>query len=179
MTMEHQAFIFDYDDFNNELSEVLSNAIRTNEIGELIAFIARNLSYLKDPYEGEPLDLYWQELIEHNDIDEYGDFAITKYYNPQSNIGLGYGWEKINDLLLEELNVAISPLLGTPFGSAENYFDPGKLGSYFQSPEQVKQNLRLLDSLSQEQLKTLPNIALLKTMLSEALALNKGLYITF
>ncbi|MEH1794600.1 hypothetical protein [Nostoc sp.] len=179
MTIEHKAFVFDCDGFNNELSDVLKNAILTHKSDNLIAFIERNLSCLKDPYEGETLDFSWKELIEAGDINEYGDFAITKYYDPKSDIGIGYGWEKINDALLQELNLDISPLLGRPFGSAENYFDPGKLGSYFQSLEQVKENFKLLDSLSEEQLKTLPNIAIVEKMLSDALALEKGLYITF
>jgi hypothetical protein len=177
--MEHQAFIFDYNAFVNELAGILKNAIATNENHELIAFIEKNLPNLKDPYEGEPLDSYWKEMIEIGDISEYGDFAITKYYNPECDIGIGYNWEQLNDVLLQELNVDISPLLGTPFGASENYFDPGKQGSYFQSPEQVQKNLGLLGLLSQEKLDTLPNIDILKKMFSDTLVSKKGLYITF
>ena len=109
-------------------------------------------------------------------VPQYGDFAITKYYNPEHDIGIGYDWERLDDLLL---NVDTSPFLGTLFGSSGNYFDPGKQGSYFQSPEKVKNNLELLDSLSKEKLGNLPGIAILKKMLSDASVLEKGLYTTF
>ena len=177
--MDYKAFIFDYNAFVEELADILENALVTNENHKLIAFIEKNLSYLKDPDEGEPLDYSWKEMIEIGDISEYGDFAITKYYNPKCDIGIGYDWERLDDLLLKELNVDISPLLGTPFGSSGNYFDPGKQGSYFQSLEKVKNNLELLDSLSKQKLDNLPGIAILNKMLSDASVLEKGLYITF
>ncbi len=179
MTIEHKAFIFDYNAFVNELAEILENAIANNESHPLIAFIENNLSYLKHPDEGEPLNSSWKKMIEIGDVNEYGDFAITKYYNPDNDIGMSYNWMQLDDLLLQELNLEISPLLGTIFGSSENYFNPGKQGSYFQSPEKVKENLELLNSLPNEKLHNLPDIATLKKMLLDALVLQKGLYITF
>ncbi|MBV6621412.1 MAG: hypothetical protein KI793_00395 [Rivularia sp. (in: Bacteria)] len=179
MTMEHKAFIFDYDTFVKELADILIDAIETNENHQLIAFIENNLPYLKNSEEGESLDTSWKELIEVGDASEYGDFAITKYYNPADDIGLGYDWMQLDDLLLQELNVDVSPLLGTVFGSSENYFNPGKQGSYFQSLGRVKENFELLNSLSKDKLQSLDNVALLIKMLSDALASKKGLYITF
>ncbi len=179
MTMEHKAFIFDYDAFVKELAEILENAIAKNESNQLIAFIENNLLYLKHPDEGKYLDSSWKEFLEVGDVNEYGDFAITKYYNPDDDIGMSYDWMQLDDLLLQELNVDISPLLGTIFASSENYFNPGKQGSYFQSPEKVKQNVELLNSLSNEKLHNLPDLATLKKMLLDALVSKKGLYITF
>ena len=88
MTLDHKAFIFDYDAFIKELADILENALVKNKIHELIAFIENNLSYLKHPDEGEYLDYSWKEIIETEDTSEYGDIAITKYYNPDDNIGL-------------------------------------------------------------------------------------------
>jgi len=179
MTMEHKAFIFDYDAFVKELADILENAILKNESHQLIAFIENNLPYLKHPDEGKSLDYSWKEFIETGDVNEYGDFAITKYYNPDDDIGLGYNWMQLDDLLLQELNIDTSPLLGTIFGSSENYFDPGKQGSYFQSSEIVQENLELLNSLSNHKLHNLPDIANLRKILLDALVSQKGLYITF
>ena len=159
MTIEHKAFIFDYDTFAKELAEILENAIANDECHQLIAFIENNLPYLKHPDEGEPLNYCWKKVIEIGDVNEYGDFAITKYYNPDDDIGLGYNWMQLDDLLLQELNIDTSPLLGRILGSSENYFDPGKQGSYFQSPKIVQENLELLNSLSNKKLCNLPDIA--------------------
>ncbi|WP_292709480.1 hypothetical protein [Nostoc sp. NMS2] len=177
--MEHKAFVFDYDAFIQELADILENALVINQRNELITFIENNFSYLKNPDEGEPLDYLWKEMIEIEDISQYGDFAITKYYNPQCDIGLGYDWLPLYNMLLNELDKDTSPLLGKNFGIPGNYFNPGKMGSYFQSLEQVKNNFELLNLLLNEKKEHLPNIALLMKMLSNALDLKKGLYITF
>lgn len=177
--MSHKAFVFDYDAFIKELADILKNALATKKSYELIIFIENNLSHLKHPDEGRTLDFYWNEIIEIGDVDEYADIAITKYYNPDDDIGINYDWMLLDDLLLQALNVDISPLLGTIFGSSENYFNLGKQGSYFQSPDKVKENLELLNSFSSEILHNLPNIANLKKMLLDALVSQKGLYITF
>ncbi|BAY82811.1 hypothetical protein NIES267_22950 [Calothrix parasitica NIES-267] len=179
MTIEHKAFIFNYDAFIKELADILENALAKNESCELLIFIENNLSYLKHPDEGRTLDFSWKEIIETGDVDEYADIAMTKYYNPDDDIGMGYDWMQLDDLLLQELNIEISPLLGTVFSSSEHYFNPGKQGSYFQSPEKVRQNFELLNSLSNEKLHKSSDIDILKNMLLDALVLQKGLYITF
>ncbi|WP_445627159.1 hypothetical protein [Nostoc sp. DSM 114167] len=177
--MEHKAFVFDYDAFIQELAEILENALVINQRNELITFIENNFSYLKNPDEGEPLDYSWKEMLDTEDISQYGDFAITKYYNPQCDIGLGYDWLPLYDMLLNELDKDTSPLLGKNFGIPGNYFNPGQIGSYFQSLEQVKNNFELLNWLLNEKKEHLPNLALLIKMLSNALESKKGLYITF
>lgn len=187
MSMEHKAFIFDYDSFIKELAGILEDALLNSEPRNLITFIENNLQNLKHPDEGEPLDSSWREILETElitqnittDISHYGDFAITKYYNPGNNIGIGYDWARLDDELVTELNVNISPLLGIEFGPENNYFDPGKMGSYFQSSDLVKRNLDLLNSLPLNMQENLPTIPILKKMLSDALALKQGLYITF
>ncbi|MEH1896798.1 MAG: hypothetical protein V7K94_16170 [Nostoc sp.] len=179
MSMRHKAFIFDYDAFIQELADILENALAINQGNELITFIENNLSSLKDPDEGEALDSSWKEIIEIEDISQYGDFAITKYYNPQCDIGLGYDWLPLHNMLFNELDKNVSPLLGKVFGISGNYFDPGKMGSYFQSLEQVNQNWELLNLLLNEKNEYLPSLVLAMKMLSNALDLQKGLYITF
>jgi hypothetical protein len=179
MATEHKAFVFDYITFIQELANILEMAIFSQNSRELIFFIENNLQYLKDPDSGEFLDLEWQEMIETKDVNECGDFALTKYYDPHQNVGLGYNWELLYDALQNELKTEISPLLGLPFGYDNNYFDPGKIGSYFQFPEQVKENLERINSLSPYKKQNFPNIVVLEEMLSTALALEKGLYITF
>lgn len=179
MSIEHKAFIFDYNAFVDELADILKDALINNENEKLINFIEDNLLNLKHPDEGDPLDCDWQKTIEIEDASQYGDLAITKYYNPNWNIGIGYNWQELDDAIFSKLDLNISPLLGIRLGTTEKYFDPGKLGSYFQSPDLVRINLELLNSLSIEKQEYLESICLLQEMFSIALTLIKGIYITF
>ncbi|MBD2740414.1 hypothetical protein [Coleofasciculus sp. FACHB-1120] len=134
MSMEHKAFVFDYDSFIYELSNILRNALLTNNNEKLVSFIKQNINSLKDPYEGEALNTSWETMVEPKDPHQYGDFALMKFYDPQDDIGLGamWEWENIQKIFKKECGKN-SVILGTPFGSKDNYFDPGKMGSYFQS----------------------------------------------
>ena len=56
MSMTHQAFLFDYDNFLFEFSELLIESLVENNEEILIDFIERNIEQIKDPYEGLPLE---------------------------------------------------------------------------------------------------------------------------
>jgi hypothetical protein len=140
--MEHKAFIFDYDSFSRELKPILETALQSGNSERLIVFIEANHAQLKDPYEGEPLDENWMETIDSQDPHQFGDFALTKYYDPANDTGLGADWQRVQDILPQDLTE--SPILGTPLGPKGNLFDPGKMGSYFQANDQVSRNIEYL-----------------------------------
>ena len=146
MSMEHKAFVFDYRAFVDELSHILENSLLSNNSDNLINFIQQNLNFLQDPYEGEPLDNDWQSLLEITDIQQCGDFALTKYYDPQTDIGIGEKWQEIQTIFYQEYGQD-SMILGRPFAKDNKFFDPGKMGSYFQSDHQVRENLILTKEL--------------------------------
>src|SRR5262249_35436836 len=135
MPMSHKAFAFDWLAFErDELPELLTRALGTGETAGLFAYIERNRGILKDPYEGDPLSEDWKDLLENHDVHEYADFALTRFYDPAAEHGLSYCWNEIDDALPKEYR---GILLGNPFGPRDNRFDPGRYGSYFQTPEQV------------------------------------------
>lgn len=169
--MEHKAYIFDYDKFKIELLDSLVLSLETGDYSQLKIFITKNIYYLRDPYEGESLHKDWEKMIETFDPHQYGDFAITKYYDPSKDIGLGADWESIHELTAGQFVPSESPILGTPIGPKDNLFDPGKMGSYFQSAAQVKKNLIFIRTLAE----TEP----VEKMLANAASLNMGLYVTF
>ena len=175
--MEHKAFLFDGDRFDVELRPVLEAALSTGDCSPLVDFIRDNLDALTDPYEGEPLEPDWESLLETKDADNYGDFALTKYYDPASDIGLGAGWDLIQDLVADDPAADTSPILGTTVGPDDSPFDPGKMGSYFQSPSQAAASLRRLRDLARES----PSDAAADAvrMLEQAVEAGKGLYVTF
>lgn len=149
MTMEHRAFVFDYQAFETELKEPLVEALSTGSTKWLAQFIETNRKQLTDPYEGKPLSPKWHSLMESGDVQEYGDFALTRYYDPQDDIGFGAAWSTVEEQLSEYLGDA-SLVLGHAEGPASCLFDPGRSGSYFQSPEEVARNLRTLRELHEE-----------------------------
>jgi hypothetical protein len=175
MSLEHKAFVFDYTNFESRLKVILESALESGGIDQLENFIEQHHSSLKDPYEGESLPVNWQSMIETPDPHQYGDIALTFFYNPGDDIGLGNDWESVQEALSRKLS-DVSLVLGSPVGPANNYFDPGKMGAYFQSPGQVATNMELLDL---EEIESSPVVREMAEILQAAILENKGLYVTF
>ena len=116
-------------------------------------------------------------MIETPDPHQYGDFALTKYFDPTADIGLGAAWEELQDLFANNSTLTESPILGSTIGPTEEPFDPSKMGSYFQSARQARENCKYLLGLAiNEQTEDLQRAI---QMLNEAVVAEKGLYITF
>jgi hypothetical protein len=128
MSMSHKAFAFDWDRFFAELLVPLTEALGANDPAGLHRFIEQNRSHLRDPYEGLPLPEDWSQRLETGSVHELGDYALTRYYDPQSDLGLGEIWLTLTESISADAQAA---LLGSPVGPAANPFDPGRLGSYF------------------------------------------------
>ncbi|MBA3458803.1 MAG: hypothetical protein H0T46_02500 [Deltaproteobacteria bacterium] len=174
--LEHKAFVFDYESFERELLPCLEDALATGDTSHLKSFINVNLDALRDPYEGEPLGANWASLIEIEDAHQYGDFALTKYYSPTADIGLGSAWERVPDLATSSSRTE-SPILGTTIGPPNNPFDAGKMGSYFQSAKRVRENYEALLELAKKA--GSPELDTAVKMLEVAAKRNEGLYVTF
>jgi hypothetical protein len=178
MSFDHKAFVFDYEAFANQLSGILKDALANSDIGALKGFIEDNKEFLKDPYEGEPLDDSWETMIETPDAHQYGDFALTKFYNPSDDIGLGDDWERLEQLLEAETGKG-AMVLGTPFGPPGETFDPGKMGAYFQTEDEAQAHLQMLKNLLKEKPKLSDSLSAFIKMLEQAVEQKKGLYVAF
>lgn len=178
MSMLHKAYIFDFESFDRELKPLLESALRSQDGGALVDFVSSSIGCLVDPYEGEPLTKDWLNMVEVQDIHQIGDFAITKYYNPKDDIGLGDGWESIQELLPADVRFEISPILGSPVGSEQGVFDPGKMGSYFQSRDQVNASLDLLGRMHTRSTRSKVMSDAIE-MIRKAKTAASGLYVTF
>lgn len=175
MAMEHKAFVFDFKTFDSELRPLLEDALSSGDITSLIRFIEEHINVLTDPYEGEPLGEQWESLIEQRDVDQYGDFALTKYYNAADDIGLGSAWDQIQEAIISHPGLVESPILGSIIGPDDQPFDPGKMGSYFQAEEAVSRNREFLEAFRSRSDAFVEAI----DMLGQAEAAQKGLYVTF
>jgi hypothetical protein len=180
MSLEHKAFIFDAGKFSNELKPHLEADLRAGKSDQVRAFIISNISSLTDPYEGEELDECWEDMIENKDAHQYGDFALTKYYSPTADVGLGAEWKTIQELLTDMAALKFSPVLGKPLKGGEEVFDPGKMGAYFQTSADVVESLNIMNSIEQSIPKNvIESFNEFKAILKEASKQDKGLYVTF
>lgn len=170
MSMDHKGYAFDWNTFECELYPILIKSLETDDLEEIIAFIERNRDQLTDPYEGSPLDDSWQSTLTNRDAHEYGDYALTKYYAAGDSAGVGDTWIELSDQLSAKASQA---LLGETIGPKRNRFDPGRMGSYFQRPEQVHTSLEILTGVD------MPEIDKFRKLLSRCAAKKLGVYITF
>lgn len=171
MSFDHKAFAFEWTPFQVEMAGLLGQALRTGDASRLERFIDANLAVCASPYDGEKLNSGWRRSLTVAGLQEIADFALTRYYDPSDDHGLHDEWGEIEGRLSE---TARNALLGTPFREGEHaVFDPGLMGSYFQSPEQVRASLSTLRALDAKDLKDY--VYFLSTVVREA----KGLYVTF
>ena len=170
--MEHKAYVFDYDRFHTELAPVLWGALETGNIGKLKRFTDKNRDRLTDPWEGQPLAKDW---VAPDDVHELGDYALTAYYDPTADVGLGEEWERAQRRVLKRIpGEEDAVVLGYPFGPDDAAFDPGRMGSFFRSAESARQHLGAVLAADA------PNkLAAVETMLRRAVDAGQGLYVTF
>lgn len=180
MSLEHKAFVFDFYGFRGELKPILESSLRSGDISSLIEFVIANKDILVDPYQGEALDENWEAMIEDRDAHQYGDFALTKYYSPLEDQGLGVEWEGLQELMPNSANVSFSPFLGAPIVVGEEIFDPGKMGAYFQSESDVVESLSVLTAFESLVPKNyIDGFVRFKCLLERAIDEGRGIYITF
>ncbi len=170
MSMDHKAYAFDWHAFDAELRPILENALGGAGAEKLVRWMEANRIYLTDPYEGKPLPADWISGLESGGLQELADFALTRYYQPTDNCGLSTEWLSIDADLNKDAQDA---LLGFPIGPEDNRFDPGLMGSYFQTPDGVRKSLRELRGLELEPLA--PMLELMERCSADSL----GLYVTF
>lgn len=179
MPMSHKAFAFDWQAFQpDELPGLLTSALETGDPSRVLAYVERNRAVLKDPYEGDPLGEGWKDQLGNRDVHEYGDYALTRFYDPAADHGLGYCWNEIDDTLPDEDRKV---LLGSPLGPGHNRFDPGRYGSYFQTPGQVVESLARVREFDLSWLDEYDRgfVRRFVGLLEECVAGGLGLYITF
>jgi hypothetical protein len=180
MSMDHKAYQLDYEPFVSELAPLLARALQTGNVDELKAFVERNFSQLKHPAEGDPLGPDWRALVESGEpnleVQRWADLALTKYYDPSADEGLNAEWEDLDDELQAAGIDASRVVLGRTLGADGNVFDPGRQGAYFQSPEDVRDALQLLEGVTVEEEDVLDQW---REILQSAAQRGKGLYVRF
>jgi len=140
MSMLHKAYALAWTAFEEDLLPLLERALRSGRTDELVAFIDDHRAELADLATAYPLGADWRSNVDLADVQQLGDVALTRYYDLRQDRGLCHAWLKVHSALPPPVQAA---LLGEPIGG-KTLFDPGKMGSYFQSAEQVRESLTLL-----------------------------------
>jgi hypothetical protein len=143
MSMSHKAYAFDWNAFTMELRPTLDGALVSGgDANPLFVFIDTNLERCSDPNEGNPLASKWKDALHGLDVlQEAADYALTKYYDPRDDHGLGTVWLTLVSRLPAAESTA---LLGVGLTIGGRLFDPGAMGSYFQTPAMVAHNQAML-----------------------------------
>jgi hypothetical protein len=178
MSMDHSAFLFDYRRFSRELRPILVKALDDQSARILVQWIEKHREQVVDPYEGNPLEANWEQQLPSRTVHVYGDFALTKYYDPLDSIGLEYEWSEIGEYL-DEVGSREAVILGTALGVEREPFDPGGMGSYFQTEATVRSNLAEVEQLIRDNPTGLDKLQPVATMLRAAAKTERGLYVTF
>jgi hypothetical protein len=172
VALSHKAFAFNWRAFEFDLHPQLEAALEADDPSELEAFIVAHRKSLTDPYEGEPLPRTWRSMLENRDAHEYGEFALTRFYDPTDDCGLHESWAEVSERLPKR---AANALLGFPVGPKGRLFDPGRLGSYFQTPGQVRESLAILRPRAEK----VEELRLFVELLERCAAEGLGVYVTF
>lgn len=149
--MEHKSFLFNTSAFKKELSEIILTAGDTENEDLLTCFINENLEDLKSPYSGEELTGEWEEELGTEDVQELADFAMTKYYNPDEELGLSYNWDTLLESF-DKLDLKFNSeyyILGESLKSENFNLDPGRMGLGFVNSKDICCIHRELISLKQ------------------------------
>jgi hypothetical protein len=180
VSMLHKAYAFDWSAFvRDELHNILLDALSSGDERRLVWYIEANRNYIKDPCEGGPLFDDWKDRLENYDVHEFADFALTRFYDPMEDYGIDHYWL---DLDIEHLPEADqTALLGRPFGPRGAYFDPGRQGSYFQSPQEVVGSLARIQRIDLSNMDKYQRESWerFKKLLEECAKAGSGLYVTF
>lgn len=171
MSIEHKAYKFNWSAFDADLCPILIDALESNNQGLLLSYIDANIHDLTDPYTGKTLQENWRLQTENrDDIHEFGDFALTRFYDPLADSGVGAAWRKLDNTLPYQ---CLRAMLGQTVGPPNLPFDPGRMGSYFQSPACVMQSIDVLAAVDDSRL--VDYLMLLRSCGSN----DFGVYVTF
>ena len=169
--LEHKAYLIDDIGFEKGLRPIFRMADSREKRQQLESFCDTNASLIKSPYDGIDVGDGWRSVQETETILELADIALTAFYDPADDIGLGYEYSEISERLKPVVaKLGFSPALGNPIEFGSDLFDPGFSGSYIMPCSDVVESVDALMS---------SNFDALFQMLRKAKNQNRGLYVTF
>ncbi|WP_309716122.1 hypothetical protein [Armatimonas sp.] len=166
MSNLHKAFVFDEAAFRRDLAPILDR----HDDAALEHFISDHRAQLRNPRNGGHIESDWRDDAAFDGFARRTTLALTAYYDPTANIGLGSAASKCRfgliDLYPESRVFVSGGALGVPDG-------------YFQSASYVAESVAILENLRSELPLKADVIDPVLTMLQAAKSVGQGLYIIF
>jgi hypothetical protein len=177
MTHDHTAFAFDEGAFRRELAPLLDRALESGETSALDAFIDDHRAALADPSTGEPLSEDWRTALSGTGVQRLAAVALTSYYDPGRDIGLGAGWQTVRAALTSLAAPARAFVTGGVFGPTDRPLRPDGRTAYLQSAEYVRQSVAVLEEARTHFRAHADQIDPTLNMLRTAAAVERGLLV--
>jgi hypothetical protein len=150
MSICHKAWLFDYDSFDAEFADLLYEALESDDIGPVAAFIDRHHALMTDFGSEERLLADWASGLESADVQSLADLAMTKYYDVRAENGLAHGFDALS-AYLETVGAlrgdADALLYGYLFGPEGRRLDPGLMGTGLVSRREACRLLAVLEAV--------------------------------
>ena len=99
MSMAHKAFLFDTETFHSTIEPVMKACVANPEAAR--KYICEHYSQFQSPYTGEVLDEDWEDEFDSPTLQVYFDILLTACYDVDDDMGLGYMWDAVNDLIAD------------------------------------------------------------------------------
>ena len=170
MTMSHKAFGFRHRDFTLELLPILESP-SMGRSQRLLAYARAHSDAIREPDTGESVDV---EELDTSDQDFIVEVCLTRFYDPNADVGLGDAYLDVDRRLRSLAPQAAGLLAGPPLLINGVPFDPGKMGTFLLDEDALARQEEVLRSLPT----TLPFGDTLARMLKEGTTAG-GLLITF
>lgn len=130
MGMDHKAYLFDMEKYHMDIEGILDECCRSKSTLRAEAYISEHWMELSSPYNGEKLDRDWKKELSDNSFQEYCDILLTACYDYGRDIGLGYNWDGINEILkqMDFMDHTEECVLGNEIIFYDITIDPGAMG---------------------------------------------------
>lgn len=128
MSMEHKAFLFDCEQFFQTTKGLMKKT--ANDLNFAKEYIGQHYSMFCSPYTGELLQSDWEQELSGDTIQEYFDFLLTSCYDVNSDWGLGYLWDGVEEAI-KAMGILENPgkaLLGDALYVGDILVNPGGMG---------------------------------------------------
>lgn len=140
MSMEHKAYLFDMVMYHIYIEKILDKCCKEKDIVEAERYIDDHWNELYSPYAGENLNAEWKSKLITGSMQEYFDILLTACYDFETDIGLGYAWDSVNETLkqLNFMNNIEECVIGRRIMFHGITIDPGAMGLGIIDVEEVK-----------------------------------------
>lgn len=140
MSMEHKAYLFDMAVYHKYIEKILDKCCKEKDILEAEMYIDEHWNELYSPYTGENLNAEWKSILMTSSMQEYFDILLTACYDFETDIGLGYAWDGVNETLkqLNFMNNIEKCVIGRRIMFHGITIDPGAMGLGIIDVEEAK-----------------------------------------